>query len=300
MMTYCPSCGMNQPSEEKVVGGVRQWSCASCSLVLKEEPAGPAEPVLGRVPVAKMTQSQLATARAAADRAAEKAAAEKATAERAAAERAAAQARQAEPQARAPLEIDLGQDAADDFQIEIGGQERVVSATAHLAPVQVEAEVDFAAPAAVAARAPAPAASGRAGFENVVVAEDSALLREVLKDALEQAGVCSAVRSCSNGAELLQAIFGAVAQRQAVDLAVLDVDMPLLNGYYAAIALRAVEKGLGTRPTPIVFFTAYPCDDTFKKVLEHCQPARYLNKGADASPPQIAARLVQVLASLRR
>jgi hypothetical protein len=34
-------------------------------------------------------------------------------------------------------------------------------------------------------------------------------------------------------------------------------------------------------------------------VLEYCQPARYLSKGADSMAPHIAMRLAQVLASLK-
>jgi CheY-like chemotaxis protein len=158
-------------------------------------------------------------------------------------------------------------------------------------------------PLAVQAAAPAPptaAVTPGALFDRVLVAEDTALLREIVKDSLVQGGISRHVRGCANGEEFLQVAAESVAAGVAIDLAVLDVDMPILNGYFAAIALRAMERGLRARPTPIVFFTAYPCDETFKKVLDHCQPARYLNKGADSSPPRIAARLVQVLASLRR
>ncbi|MBI5547210.1 MAG: response regulator [Deltaproteobacteria bacterium] len=324
MSTYCPSCGMNQPTDERVAGNRRQWVCVTCGLMLKEE-AGP-EQVLGRVPVQRISAAELASARAASERAA----AEKAAAEKAA--RAAAQARAAAPRHRGnpePQAIELDEMPAGEFVVEMSGFEKVVAplpTSGHDPDEGAELElamgglaVDPAAaagpqmppPAPTSQAFPAPAAQLSAEavapsmvlgslFERVVVAEDTALLREIVKDALVQNGVSQHVRGCANGAEFLQAIAESIAAGLVVDLAILDVDMPVLNGYHAALALRAVERGLRVQPTPIVFFTGYPCDETFKKVLEHCQPARYLNKGADASPPRIAGRLVQVLASLKR
>jgi len=137
-------------------------------------------------------------------------------------------------------------------------------------------------------------------FERVVVADDTELIREMVRDALVQNGVSHDVHTCANGEECLQVLGEQLARRQKVDLIVLDVEMPVLNGYSTAISLRAFERGLRQNPTPILFFSSRVCDETFRKVLEHCQPARYLNKGADGSPPRIAERLAQVLSTLRK
>ena len=309
---------MNQPTEERSTSAARQWVCSVCSLVLKEEPG---EQVLGRIPVTRMSQTELTAARE--REAAEKAARVAEQAARSAEVRAAAMAKRSamapNPDPR-PWEqaggIELQEMPASEFVLEMGGEEKVIGQPAPAAvpppslaqPPMPAIAQPFMAPPAPMMQPPAPAgpqvptwaATAFELFERVLVAEDTVLVREIVKDALVQHGISQHVRGCANGEEFLQVIAESVAAGVAVDLAILDVDMPILNGYFAAIALRAMERGLRARPTPIVFFTAYPCDDTFKKVLEHCQPARYLNKGADASPPRIAGRLVQVLASLKR
>ena len=139
-------------------------------------------------------------------------------------------------------------------------------------------------------------------FENVVICDDSALLREILKDALEQGRVCRKVICCANGEEFVQTMTEQLKSGLLVDLAILDVEMPVLNGFYGAIALRAIERAFRiTMPTPLLFFSGRPCDETFKRVLDYTKPARYLNKGVEGGTPQrIAARLAQVLATLRQ
>ncbi|HEY3449298.1 MAG TPA: response regulator [Myxococcales bacterium] len=305
---------MNQPSEERVQGGSRQWVCSTCNLVLKEEEA--TEAVLGRVPVRRISQSELAAAKAANERAAAEKARAAATAAAAAAARAAAArapARAPAPAQPSPDGLDFDEQSAGDFEIEMGGEVKVISGNAPAAeafasevefdePQQPAAPQPAAAPR-TAAPAAAPAASptsGAALFSRVIVAQDSTALREMARDALVRAGLCQHVRTCADAMEMLQLIAESIAAGVAVDLAIIDLDMPVLSGHQAALALRAFEKGLQAKPTPILFFTAFPCDDRLKKVLERCQPARYLNKGTDSAPDHIAARLVQVLSSLRR
>lgn len=284
---------MNQPTEERASDGGTQWACVVCGLILKED-AG--EQVLGRIPIQRMSPAELAAKKAAEAEAEQRAAAEKA-ARAAALAKAVAQKRQ-EPAAGPAWQSGEGLEFSDsddgEMVLEINGGETVVPAATPRAPAgdPLLEEVPVVAATAVEA-------VPQALFVRVLMAEDTALLREIVKDALVQNGISQQVRGCANGEEFLQAVAEALVARQPLDLAILDVEMPILSGYHAAIALRALERGLRIRATPIVFFTAFPCDDTFKKVLEHCQPARYLNKGADSSPPRIAGRLVQVLSSLK-
>lgn len=318
---------MNQPSEERVQGGSRQWVCSTCGLVLKEEeaPSGPApapEAVLGRVPIRKISQPELAAAKLAEEKAAAAKAAAAAVAAVAAAKAAAEKASKASAPAPAkpklqagPEGLEFDQSSASDFEIEMGGEVKVISGTSPRAAEAFASEIEFDRPgapaprpaskpsAAASAAVPAPAAASAAGaalFDRVIIAEDSALLREMAKDSLVRAGLGRQVRSCADAMEMLQLVAESVAAGVAVDLIIIDIDMPVLSGHQAAIALRAFEKGMKAKPTPILFFTAFPCDERLKKVLDLCQPARYLNKGTDAAPDRIAARLVQVLSNLRR
>jgi CheY-like chemotaxis protein len=267
METYCPSCGLNVLAVADDSAGARVWRCSACSLILKDEgpsPGAMAELKLGRIALTRMSASEALAKKAAAA-------------------------------PRREVRRTLLPDESQGIELpDVGSEEMVIQsfaddpeAAAGSAHAEVEIPIEPSFP-------PTPV------FEQVLVAEDSALLREVIKDSLAEAGISRAVRSCGNGEEFLQAMAEGIGQQRVPDLAILDVGMPVLNGYYAAIALRAVERGLKVPPTPIVYFTARACDETFKKVLEYTQPARYLNKGADAAPPRIAARLVQVLASLRR
>ncbi len=267
METYCPSCGLSVLAIAEDSEGALVWRCSACSLILKDErvvAGAKGELKLGRIALTRMSAAE--------------AVAKKAT---------------ASPRRDARRTLVTNEPEGVELP-DVGSEPMVIQSFADdlEAPfAQEQGEVEISE--VEISIEPCPPA-----FAQVLVAEDSALLREVIKDSLAEAGISRSVQSCGNGEEFLQAMAEGIGQRRPPDLAILDVGMPVLNGYYAAIALRALERGLKVPPTPIVYFTARACDETFKKVLEYTQPARYLNKGADAAPPRIAARLVQVLASL--
>lgn len=243
MVVYCPSCGVNQPAEEGVVGKRQRVRCAVCGFVHREV-------------VARNEPSPTpAEGRAAGRR-----------------------------PGRPPLPWEAGEPP------------RPVASPSST-PERNPSLVDPSAPAVGNTPPPAPQTFI---FNRVLVAEDTTLVREIVKDAMLQNGIARQVETCPQGEDLLQTFADSIARRLSIDLVILDLEMPILGGYHTAIALRAFERGLRVRPVPVVFFTAYPFNATFKKVLEHCGPARYLNKGVDASPPRIAARLVQVLSGLAR
>ena len=132
-----------------------------------------------------------------------------------------------------------------------------------------------------------------------LIAEDTKLLREMLKDQFVSEGVSKKVIDCADGEAFLEQAAGVYARGDNLGLVVLDANMPILDGYRAALALRAMERGLGREtPVPILFFTGVPCDEAFRKVLERCAPARYVNKGADADPAELVTRIKSVLQGL--
>lgn len=153
-------------------------------------------------------------------------------------------------------------------------------------PLEVETSAAYRA-------APAPAR-----FETLLLGDASQALRAVLSEQIRERRIADRVEPCASGEELLTRATEQLSTGGRIDLLILDVDLPVLNGYQAAIALRAVERGLRVPvPTPLIFFTARACDETFRKVLEYIQPARYLSKGDDAA--HIPERLVSVLAGSR-
>ena len=136
-------------------------------------------------------------------------------------------------------------------------------------------------------------------LQSVVAAEDSPVLLKTLSHMLVDKNITRGVEPCKNGEEFITAMVGRLKQNLPISLVILDVNMPILNGINAAVIMRAIERGFGKkRPTPILFFTSYRCDDTFKKVLKYCAPARYINKGTGSSPDEFAQRLYQVVSQL--
>lgn len=136
-------------------------------------------------------------------------------------------------------------------------------------------------------------------LEKVLIAEDSAALINRIAQILEERRMAEWVTKCADGSEFLTRLVEQLEQKRAINLVILDVNMPIINGVNAAIAMRAIEKGYDSKkPIPILFFTAKQCDETFKKVLSYTKPAKYINKGIGSSPDEFADRLYQVLSHL--
>jgi CheY-like chemotaxis protein len=136
-------------------------------------------------------------------------------------------------------------------------------------------------------------------LQNVLAAEDNNLLLRTVTRMLKDKKITKTVDATKNGEDFITTAVNRIKNDKPISLVILDVNMPILNGINAAVIFRAIEKGYGKkRPTPILFFTSYKCDDTFKKVLKYCKPAKYINKGTGASPEEFAERLYQVVYQL--
>lgn len=84
---------------------------------------------------------------------------------------------------------------------------------------------------------------------HILLAEDNAVNQKVAARFLQKQG--HSVEVTSNGTEALAAF-----TRDAFDLILMDVQMPVMNGYDATQAIRAAERGTG-RHIPIVALTAH-------------------------------------------
>ncbi|MEI9975520.1 MAG: response regulator [Ignavibacteriota bacterium] len=71
------------------------------------------------------------------------------------------------------------------------------------------------------------------------------------------------VSIANNGREALE-----VAKRETLDLALMDVQMPEMDGFQATTAIRAWEQGR-TRPLCIVALTAHAMDGDKERCLAH-------------------------------
>jgi len=144
-----------------------------------------------------------------------------------------------------------------------------------------------------------PEAAASVLFGTVLIAEDTRLIRELLKDGLVSEGLAGRVYTAENGSELIELYADQLYHDRSVELVVIDLEMPILGGGNAAIALRAMERGVTAKPATIVFFTAHPLGDALRGLMHHCRPAHYLNKGADASAPRLIKRLREVMRALK-
>jgi CheY-like chemotaxis protein len=152
---------------------------------------------------------------------------------------------------------------------------------------------------AMPARTPPPvAAAPMRTLGTVLSAEDTPAIRMALQNLLVAKGVARNVVSVENGFDALIAFHRATRAGAQLDLLILDVNMPILDGINAAVCVRAAEKAAGTPPHPILFFTSNVCDEPFRRALEYLAPARYLNKGQAASGAELGERLVAVLQNL--
>ncbi len=94
----------------------------------------------------------------------------------------------------------------------------------------------------------------------ILLAEDGLINQRVAVDLLEGHG--HAVTVANNGLEAVEAF-----EREPFDLALMDVQMPLMDGFQATAAIRAKERATGTR-LPIVAMTAHAMKGDREKCLE--------------------------------
>jgi len=79
----------------------------------------------------------------------------------------------------------------------------------------------------------------------VVIADDSAFLRQILTDVLEKSGKIKVVAAAKNGKEALEAI-----TQFKPELAIFDVEMPVMSG------LEALRHVMQEAPLPVLMFSS--------------------------------------------
>lgn len=129
----------------------------------------------------------------------------------------------------------------------------------------------------------------------VLSAEDTAGIRAALHDALIARQIAKTVVSTENGFEALIAFHKSIRNQVKLDLLILDVNMPILDGINLAVCIRAAEKAAGLPKHPILFFTSNIIDEPFRRALEYLAPARYINKGEGNTGMEFGERLATVL-----
>jgi CheY-like chemotaxis protein len=125
----------------------------------------------------------------------------------------------------------------------------------------------------------------------IVTADDVEMTRDLLKGMLLNKKLAQSVIATGNGREFIAAFTKRRAAGEPVNLVILDIEMPVMDGITAARMMRAVESKYGTARVPILFFSARKCDDALKQELSLFSPARYVNKGNDSDTADLVERI---------
>jgi len=96
---------------------------------------------------------------------------------------------------------------------------------------------------------------------NLLLAEDNAVNQRLASILLGQQG--HQLQIANNGQEAVQ-----LWQQQRFDAVLMDVDMPVMNGYEATAQIRALEKTLGGH-TPVIAMTAHAMAGARQECLAH-------------------------------
>ena len=118
--------------------------------------------------------------------------------------------------------------------------------------------------------------------KQILIIEDQEDNRAILRDLLTSAGY-----------EFVEAINGAegvtAAERERPDLILMDIQLPLLDGYEATRRIRAIE---GLQATPIIAVTSYALSgDEAKALAAGCNA--YITK--PYSPRRLLAKVRELL-----
>jgi len=132
----------------------------------------------------------------------------------------------------------------------------------------------------------------------VLITDDSKNVRDIIVDALKETNIYKNIMTFENGLELTTSFSYLVSRNSPIDVAIIDVVMPIMDGFTAAKTLRAIESQHKISATPIIFFSAVQADDSFRAKMELLSPAIYLNKGADPDPDSLARRVEQLVGLL--
>jgi len=138
----------------------------------------------------------------------------------------------------------------------------------------------------------------KAVAECVLTADDVELTRNLLKGMLLNKKLAQSVVTTNNGREFIEAFSKRLAAGEPVNLAILDLEMPEMDGIGAARVMRALESKHGTARVPILFFSARKCDEALKQQLVLFSPARYVNKGNDTDTADLVERIDQLVGYL--
>ncbi|MEC4684699.1 MAG: response regulator [Nitrospirota bacterium] len=128
-----------------------------------------------------------------------------------------------------------------------------------------------------------------------LIAEDSKFTRTLLKELILKKALASEVVAVSNGLELVSEYSKLLSADIQVRFAIIDLNMPVMDGLTAARTLRTLEEKKKKKKVPILFFSGIKADEGLKRQMELLAPANYVNKGADPDTKVLVRRVEGLL-----
>ncbi len=132
-------------------------------------------------------------------------------------------------------------------------------------------------------------------LQRILVADDSKFTRKIIRDLLVERNIANEVMTFENGLELTAAFAKLVTEKKPVDVAIIDINMPVMDGLTAAKTIRSIESQNNLPHIPIAFFSVIKADDNLRNQMNMMAPANYVNKGSDPDPDKLAERVEQLL-----
>ena len=128
-----------------------------------------------------------------------------------------------------------------------------------------------------------------------LIAEDSDFVRNLLKELVLKKHLASEVLAVTNGLELITGYTRLMKKNITSCFAIIDLNMPVMDGLTAARTIRALEEKEHISKVPVVFFSGVKADESLKKQMELLTPAHYMNKGSDPNPENLVKRVQGLL-----
>lgn len=139
--------------------------------------------------------------------------------------------------------------------------------------------------------------TGRSGGI-ALVAEDSLFTRKIIQELIVEKHFSERVKAFENGLELIAAYGKLLTGKEQVDVAIIDLNMPVMDGLTAARTMRTLEMQNNAPKVQIVFFSAVKADANLRAQMEQLEPANYVNKGNESDPEKLIVRVEMLLAHL--
>jgi CheY-like chemotaxis protein len=128
-----------------------------------------------------------------------------------------------------------------------------------------------------------------------LVADDSKYTRKIIEDLIKEKRYSARVVTVENGQELISAYSRLLVEGNRISMAIIDLNMPVMDGLTAARTIRTLEMQKKIDRVPIVFFSGQKADEALKSQMKALEPAYYMNKGNDPDPDCLAERAERLL-----